>query len=703
MKSTSTTDCEAPHDLGARVAGKASFIGQVREGKVAPPTVRGFDSAAWSAAYDVNKVDSRDAPLHAAGLWFHEALSRRWRLFADMEIGNLPLDPVTRHLAGVANHVELLTYAKLTIEGMKFDKEAPLGGSVAHIKLDMGKDDPVIADMVRTSALDQLGKFAQIIRTDVARGTGRGRFDAKTFVDAYALFEDIYLLEHLWGQLLWFDWTIEPSEDAAELKLSFVPDALAISQVVAEWRSDQLLAEFHGVYAQEWAAEGSTLLPRWGVDAKRKADGFTFDVRRRAPGSGEVSGFFVLREMLSDSELEPYLYAPLPNLTAGLTLDDLISAWELLSLAAEAMRLRLYGRGADAPYQRLAPVIPRATYDALLSNLGWPPEKRRAALDFFTFHDRSTDGLWTRPLLPVGGDRLISVLTPLTATNLYRTAELWALEGAGEKLFSERGTDFEERLRRSVAAGLAKRPWGARGKVLQDKWEPKIAGAPRDIDLVIRIDETVFIGEIKLKRFPVSAAEIGRHAKEFAKAAGQLALRLEWLAAHKAELARKTGFDGAPDELRIRGMIVTGTPFGSGTAIDGYPVIDRDMLQFYFDRDTMLTSARVDRVSFYQGVPTSASHEIGLVDDNPAASFLAFVRNPYPVRYAEKALQVGKRHGLLKVSNQTLVWPEHHIDGAIFTGTGADDLAASLRREIEQWREEARAELETGCVVPQLS
>ncbi len=696
-----TLDHAVARDFGARVADKASFIGQVREGKVLPPTARGFDPAVWSAAYDTHMADVRDAPLHAAGLWFHEALSRRWRLFADMEIGNLPLDPVTRHLVGVANHVELLTYAKLTIESMKFEKEAPLGGSVAHIKLDMGKDDPVIADMVRTSALDQLGKFAQIIRTDIARGTGRGRFDAKTFVDAYALFEDIYLLEHLWGQVLWFDWIIESSEDAVALKASFAPDALAISQVVAEWRRDQLLAEFHGVYAQEWAATGSILSPRWGVDAKRKADGFVFDVRRREPGSGEISGFYVLREMLSDSELEPYLYAPLPNLTAGLTLDDLISAWELLSLAAESMRARLYDRGADAPHQRLAPVIPRAIYDALISELGWPPEKRRAALDFFTFHDRSTDGLWTRPLLPVGGDRLIPVLTPLTATNLYRTAELWALEGAGEKLFSERGTDFEERLRRSLAAGLAKRPWGARGTVLHDKWEPKIAGAPRDIDLVIRIDETVFIGEIKLKRFPVSAAEIGRHAKEFAKAAGQLELRLEWLAAHKAELAMKTGFDGAPDDLRIRGMIVTGTPFGSGAVIDGYPIVDRDMLQFYFDRDTMLTSARVDRASFYQGVPTSALHEIGLVDENPAASFLAFLRNPYPVRYAEKALQVGERHGLLKVSNQKLVWPEHHIDSAVFTGADGDELATTMRSEIERWREAARAELEGGLDEPE--
>ena len=678
-----------PNDITHAATNRATFAGRVRCGKIMQPTARGFDPAVWSKAHADHRHNTRDDRLHEAGLWFHAALALRWKSLEQYHLNTLPVDSITRRLAAIANQHHLLVEAHLLEATLQRQAGNPPEGSLAQLRFELDDNPAVTADMLRTSVLDTLGKLAQIVRAEIANGTGRGRFDPEAFLGAIPIFEDIYLLEYFWGRLLWLGWSIEWNADEVRL-VGADSDALEASFAIANWRRHNLLTEFDLVYRKEWAAADSRLPGAWDVTALKRAKGYKFRVGWRRPGEGNISPAYLLREMLCVTELAPILHEPLPRLEAGLTLDDLLSAWEMLALAARSIEQELFLRGPSAPIAKFAPTLHLDELDKLLASLDWPKPKRSAALDFFTFKSHSQDALWARPLLPLRDGSVVFVLTPLTCPNLYRTAELWVTLGAGEDLFRNRGSNFETKLRTDILAALPGRPWRDRVAVVRDPWVPKINGVTRDIDLVIRIDNFVFIGELKLKKFPVSAAEIGRHADEFVHAASQIDIRLPWMEAHKVELAKKTGWMGPPDALQLFGMIVTGTGFASGTAAGGYPIIDSDALLFFFEQDRFVAAGEVVREQDYDYRPRDPAHSINLVDANIATSFLAYVRHPWHVRFAEAGLKRETRSGRLHLTQQTLRWPDHHLDDSIFGTQSVNQQVDLLRLKITQWRAEAQ-------------
>ena len=416
-------------------------------------------------------------------------------------------------------------------------------------------------------------------------------------------FRDVYLLEFLWSRVLWLGWLLDGEGPPFRFPAPG-SDQVAGAMAVADWRREQVGAEFAATYSMEWSAADSVLRPCWEVRVRAIPGALAFRVRQVTAGQGRLSPATVTLEILEAVDLGPYLDRPLPLVGGGssLSLRDIVQGWELLSLAAsDAERLLRQAPTKGGP-NRLSLALPTNVLVDLLGNLGWPRQKCLAAINFLTFQGRSLDGVWTKPLLPFGTRRLM-LLTPLVSCNLLRVAELWAAEGAGEVLFAKRGNEFEHRLRASLANSLADRPWSSDAMVLESAWDPRIDKVPRDIDLAFRIGKVVFIGEVKLKRYPNSAAEVGRYLREFEKAAGQLDMRLRYLRQNLAEVARRTAYARDPADLRIAGFILSGTPFGAGMSVGLYPVVDRDALNFFFKNDVFLSFATVDRASSYEGRP----------------------------------------------------------------------------------------------------
>lgn len=674
---------------GLAMGDPAAFERRLRRGKIAPPTARNFDPEPWQQVLEQAESE-QTRELARAGLWFHAALQARWASLEALDLANAPAGVLSRHAAGIANFMQLRTDAMIALESQQLDAASLPTGSMAHVKLGIG-EGAATADMIRTSGIDTIGKLAGYVRSTVTRGRGNARLDKAALSQALPLFEDIYLLEYLWGRVAWCGWRMIP--DGTHLRFDPPsPDPLGESFVVAEYRRELLFAEFGAVYAMEWRADRSALPPAWQVRARKRDDRFDFEVLPAMAGTGDLPAGYVLRELLKGTELAPYLDEPLqlPG-DPAISLNDLVSAWELLALAAEALRSQILGKrpvGNDLAY---APSVRLTDLETLLVPLGWDAPKRKAAIGFFVYEGEAIDGLWSRPLLPIGGGRVVPVLTPLICPNMMRTAELWVTQGAGETLFTRRGNEAETRLRRDIAAALRDRPWRASASVLQEPWEPKIDRVPRDIDLVIRIGSAAFIGELKLKKYPVSAAEVGRHAEEFEHAAGQLDIRLAWLARNKALLAAKTGFGGDPESLTLHGFIISGTAFGSGTRAGGYPVIDRDALTFFFENDAFLIAAGADRADGYVGRALRPSLGLPLVEHDAAVSLLAYLGDPLHIRYAEAGLVAGTRLSHLKASGETLEWAEPFVDGALIGPLHADALAETLGARWRAQQDQAAA------------
>lgn len=668
-----------------------SFLGRFRRGKIPPPTARNFEEQEWQSAFS-SQANTAEGEFIRAGLWFNGALRLRWQGLEDLGVADVPADLFAQHTAGIANVMQLRSDALMIEAALSADDDRAFA-SISQAKLGGPDENAATADMMRTSAIDVVGKALGYIRDVVAPRRGTGRLDNARLNQAYALFEDIYLLEYLWGRIAWCDWLMH--EDGERLRFTPpTPDPAGVSFVVAEYRRHQLLTEFQVVFGMEWSARHSTLAPIWKVQAKRREGETTFEVSSVVAGQQPLSVAYLLRNVLLATELAPHLDEPLPRLGyPSVSLNDLIDAWELLSLAAEAVRDLLVRRKPSSGPLVYGPRLRRRELEALLTPLGWPKEKRSAVLEFLTYGPAATDGAWSKPFLRSGDHHLVPVLTPLICPNLIRTVELWASEGAGEAFFTHRGNAAEERLRRDLENSVAERAWFADVSILGSSWDPKIEGARRDMDLVLRVGRAVFVGELKHKKFPVSAAEVGRHEAEFRHAASQLDIRIPWLKANAALVAEKTGFAGDPASLSIQGFIVSGTAFGSGTSAGGYPIIDRDALTFFFENDAFLLVADPDRDRGYRGVARKPSLEVRLVDGDPAASLLAYIRDPMHVRLAEEGLVQDVRTNRLQATGQRLEWAEPHIDMRAWGENEVDALADRFSRRWEDQQARARMQL----------
>ncbi|WP_419756242.1 hypothetical protein [Brevundimonas sp.] len=654
-----------------------SFVDQVRRGRVASPTIRTFDANAWRTALG-RATGTADEPIIRAGLWFGEALQARWRSIEALDLRRMSLGALTREMAAVANLTHLRTIAMAEMAALELDRASLPSGSVAQVRLGAG-ESAATADMIRTSTIDTLGKMVAYVRGAPAPSRRDRPVRSETLTTALTLFEDVYLLEYLWGHVLWCGWQV-PTNGPVLRFLRPDPDPAGRSFIIGEFRREMLLAEFMGVYAMEWARLGTRLPGSWSVQTRDLGQGAAFQVRPLQPGEGPLPPTYALRALLRATELEPYIEEPLPNLDdPTISLDDLLKCWELLALAMDSLVQRSFAKGPKAPPLTFAPTVRLADLEALLEPLGWTPQKRRAAIRHFVYEDTAPDGLWSKPLLPVGGGKVAPVFAPISCPNLLRTAELWLAEAAGERFFSRRGNEAEAKLRRRLDTGLKTRPWGQASMVLDAEWKPKIDGVGRDIDLVIRIDETVFIGEMKLKKHPVSAAEIGRHMLEFDHAAEQLDIRLKWLDQNRRRLAEQTRFDADPARLRLQGFVISGTAFGCGTQAGDYPIVDIDSLEFFFGEDAFLVTGQIGPESGYRGRADRPEQALALVQGDAATSFLAYLRHPLHVRHAEQALVTQIRRSRLRSTDHGLEWPEHHVDATQLGPATADVIAARLR------------------------
>ena len=678
-------------DRNCRLAKYHDFTGMIREQRISGPTARDFDPEAWSASRAMFPPRAGDDTVHAAGLWFHRALAKRWSRVE--ELGFAALEPAFARtlIAVVANTDELKIETML--DEVRSEGPDSLIGRGAFTKLGADPATAATADMRRTSMIDTIGKAVSVVGTS-SRG-GESPFDIDETFETLALFRDIYLLEFLWSRVLWLDWSMATAEGEHRFLVPN-PDLAGRSAAVAQWRREQIGAEFAATFSLEWAAVGSVLGPCWAVKTRQVPGGYTFAVSKVSPGEGALSASYVSLELLAAGELAPHLDRPLERVDGGerVSLRDVVLGWELLAQAADGIAKHLADASRRRSPERLAAQVTVGALIKLLGHLGWSPRKSQAVIDFLTFNGKSPDGAWTKPLLSAGSRRLM-LLTPLTCGSLERIAELWASEGAGEVLFAERGSAFEVRLRKKLAASASERPWSSFCVVVQKEWKPRIAGAPRDIDLIVRIGSTVFVGEVKIKRHPNSAAEIGRLLREFEKAADQLDVRVAFLRANSAELAKRTGYRQAPEQLKVFGFILSGTAFGSGLEIKNYPVIDTDALSFFFDNDEFLTYATIDRASGYRGIAANPDSSIRLVDDDPEVCLAAYIRDPLHVRHAEIAIERTERGEQLYLNAERLRWVEHHVKESLLGSEAAREVAAQLRKLMRAGQRRARLELAT--------
>lgn len=254
------------------MARQTLFKDLLQRRKISPPTARNFDETVWHTALAQPQYSS-EIDLIRTGLWFAKQLQSRWRLLEDIGIAGVASSVLFRHIAGVANQMHLRTDAMLAAAALSAtDGVSASMSSLTQLKLDIDGQSAT-ADMRRTSTIDTLGKFTAYIQNTSTPQPNIVRLNEASMKEAYPIFEDIYLLDFLWGQIVWCGWRMgEVSE-----QIQFVrpkPDQMGESFVVAEYRREQLFAEFQAVFRMEWQHSCSILPAVWHVQVRKRDNGY---------------------------------------------------------------------------------------------------------------------------------------------------------------------------------------------------------------------------------------------------------------------------------------------------------------------------------------------------------------------------------------------------------------------------------------------
>jgi hypothetical protein len=139
-----------------------SFKAELRRGKIAPPTSKTFAADEWRQALQ-SDAHAAEADFLQAGLWFNDRLQQCWRDLHVLDLGAAPKTVLMRHIAAVANRMHVSAEAALGQAATELLGDDLQYVGVLNAKLGDNADHAATADMIRTSSIDTLGKFAAYV------------------------------------------------------------------------------------------------------------------------------------------------------------------------------------------------------------------------------------------------------------------------------------------------------------------------------------------------------------------------------------------------------------------------------------------------------------------------------------------------------------------------------------------------------------
>jgi len=316
----------------------------------------------------------------------------------------------------------------------------------------------------------------------------------------------------------------------------------------------------------------------------------------------------------------------------GLKISELLDAYEVLASLGTIVNnkeLRIDDHVVPVIQASLPRFAIRDLVDLLHRAIGLRAEKARSVLDVFIFRKGARDGAWSAPLLPAGSDH-VELSALMSLTNPSRLVEHWVLRGGQNE--GKRGRIYEKFVRKLIMIAADENPL-LRGKVEVCSWNVQIdvGSDHRDLDLLVRIENTVLVGEIKSTARPVMPWETSTYIKDVLETGPrQLELRIEAIKnveQNRKVIARHLKFSGDVNDIVWVPAVVPIQYEGSGCHVGRIPIVDcRCLIEFFASNTYEFGWTR------HADVDTAESSILLYSDSVSAAKRLqAYVNNPLPV------------------------------------------------------------------------
>ncbi len=550
-----------------------------------------FKLSKWDEAFTAHRaLDGvgaiADARLHRTGQWFWERLER---LRAELRTTQASATDPEDFALVIVGYLNAVTVGARNIEPTMITVDIPSAG-----------DDTVAPPFAALDASTE-GLLSRL--HDIARFPLRDALRARTTPDGGAatvprrdllavlravmpLATRYEMLEDLWGECVWNGWYVDES---GENDIVIPADVEREEQrAMSNLRDAHIRAELAARSRFDATAMGRMVRAR--IRQQPHVIGIERAGRQRrlivGPAQTSLSEPTPTEQIELTAEviyLAPLLDQPL-ELLSGLTVREITHGWRLIaSLGHHLVNNHLPPRSsrevtATGTALTYAPTFAR---DELLGCLrrdaGFDAEQANTILDLLTFSSAADSDLWLAPLVPVADGQLAPVLASLAWPNLLRLQEHWLFRGGID--LALRGGEFEQHVREHLN-DCCRLP---NASVIRRAVTLKGPFADEEVDLMIRIGDTVILGEIKCTLSLAVTVEFGRMFSLLDGAAAQIERKVIAASEDLEELRRATGWADLSASAKLVPVVVSNLQFAAGHAFREIPVVDLFLLARYLD------------------------------------------------------------------------------------------------------------------------
>lgn len=563
-----------------------SFRDAVRKRKVNGPNRPGFVVDEWQKHATNLANDDIDRQLAQAGEWF----------FAKFE------EARTKHLLVNDKTVSRTAKLRAVVAGSNIAMLDIQNGFAAHLKrMERSGRRAVLSDEFQYFKQTSLGKVS-VPTDDQAESMVGGTQKALRFVlqtrsgdggkkgSVEGALSDInlgmyyYALESHWERILWEEYELIPGTPATIRPSMY---CLLDAFIVTRARQDRLI---FGLYqmAGEHFRQGSFHPDNTYV---RPVVAIAKDGRRQRmvlgsayEATSSTISAFVMRHAVRQQYYADIWFAE-SKCEAGLNLDLVLKAWEVVSTASQVLAERLATQTPPAGKINVnAPVLEiRALCQAIQSTAHVEYRVARRLVDFLTFEGKDKDDLWAKPLVRIADDRVAPVLLTACFPELRRTIDIWLANL--EIVVQDKGKVFNRNVQDAIARTAANSKYLNDAIVVSGEFKlPIKKNRIEEIDLLIVLGSLVVVGECKCKVMPNEPRDWHKHRQLVQEAVVQVRRKAQAVMSNIQIFAERLHQRGivVPAVLEVIPMVVLNTGLHAGLPVDGVPVVDLPLLETYF-------------------------------------------------------------------------------------------------------------------------
>lgn len=570
----------------------------MRAGKVPGPLRRKFDLDAWKKAAAELADDERDQVLSdIGGLLFRKAESIR-RLLKFVSATDVNTTTKLRALVAFANHnsAVLSAKAKQMADGAKREHNTVGMAEIITGQIALPNGFSYLPNEISQSIVDGIEIPVRFVMSGGVQADRKPQFNQVRWSDvqldanlglAYAL------VEGLWDDCLWNDLRVRREGEVC--LFTFADQEWEKRSVISKCRADNLNLQFFSSAVQWFRSQPPDV---WeAVVRVRTVEAVVKEGRQRRlrltkTGQRSEIGFdlALLRLRGQEPYYREFISQPV-ELLGGATLDDLMSAWAIVSSASAAVSAAAEATKAadDAPPEKwmpnYAPILTtKALVEAVQTGARFHRSRAETLVEFLTFRGKPSEELWTQPLVPVADGRVAPVFGAAWYPNLSRLVDRW-MQQLGFDM-SERGPAFERYVRQELGDAIRASSLSRIASIVPNalRLRPE-AEREEEIDLVFTVGTIVFIGEAKCVLLPTEAKQDAMHRQTVEGAVDQIKRKAEAVERHRNLFLAELQKLGAtlPENFRLIPLVVLNGPVNAGFQIDGVTVVDANILRIFFE------------------------------------------------------------------------------------------------------------------------